>query len=48
MATYKSGWCVNIEKSQGIINKKSILLSLKIDFNLADSADPDSKKLHHA
>ena len=40
--TVKSGWpIVYIEGSQAIISKNVIFLSLKIDFILANSADPD-------
>ena len=40
--TVKSGWpIVYIEGSQAIISKNVIFLSLKIDFILGNSADPD-------
>ena len=41
--TIKSGWSIiYIEESQVIISKKKIVfLSLKIDFGLANSANPD-------
>ena len=40
--TVKSGWSiVYTEGSQVIIEKKNVFLSLKIDFVLANSADPD-------
>ena len=40
--TAKSGWSiVHIEGSQVIISKNIIFLSLKIDFVIANSVDPD-------
>ena len=40
--TVQSGWSiVPIEGSQVILSKNFVFLSLKIDFGLANSADPD-------
>ena len=40
--TVKSGWSIIcIKGSQVIISKNIVFLSLKIDFVLANSADPD-------
>ena len=46
--TVKSGWSiVYTEGSQIIISKIIIFLSLKIDFGLANNADPD-EMMHYA
>ena len=40
--TVKSGWSiVDIEGSQVIIKKKQHIFSVKIDFDFANSAEPD-------